>query len=392
MAHQATFRPKAKAKKLKPELCSIGYTVSDGTKKQMILEAEKLLRADGMSTMDFFKPDLAQIEKTPDLENDENQTGDQTLTIKEGSPAASARDAVLEGTDAADSDSVEHGYDIAQEIEDAVAALQPGQRYMRYNVPEDVYHASTGIGSSALREAFKSMAHYRTYCDDDKEISPQLQSIFNFGSAVHTFVLEPELYAERFAVVPSYIKSKASKDYKEWAAQIGDRIPLTAKENDNVSGIMKALLGSPKPAYLLNGGQSEVSFWYRDETNLILKARVDQWHDDGICVDLKTTKDAEPHAFAKTVRYDYRVQSALYKLVTGAADFVFVGVDKTAPYAHSMARVPAEIEELTRREMRAVVNQIAECMFTENWPSYDVDTIHEAEVWPSDIKKLEETQ
>jgi hypothetical protein len=49
-------------------------------------------------------------------------------------------------------------------------------------------------------------------------------------------------------------------------------------------------------------------------------------------VDLKTTRAESPHAFAKIVKYEYAVQDAHYRLVTGMQEFVFAGVSKVAPH------------------------------------------------------------
>ena len=42
-----------------------------------------------------------------------------------------------------------------------ISALDVGESLRLESVPEDVYHASEGFGSTAIREANKSLAHLR---------------------------------------------------------------------------------------------------------------------------------------------------------------------------------------------------------------------------------------
>jgi hypothetical protein len=92
-------------------------------------------------------------------------------------------------------------------------------------------------------------------------------------------------------------------------------------------------------------------------------------------VDLKTTTDASPAAFARSVAtFRYHVQASHYLSgLHGAERFVFIAVEKTAPYAVAVYELDAAAmaagDELRQRDMR----MIADCRATGEWPGYSDD-------------------
>jgi hypothetical protein len=71
---------------------------------------------------------------------------------------------------------------------------------------------------------------------------------------------------------------------------------------------------------------------------MLLKGRVDivaiDQHGATTIADVKTTEDASIEAFSKTIaQYGYAQQAAYYMDLLGASHFVFIAVEKTAPYA-----------------------------------------------------------
>jgi exodeoxyribonuclease VIII len=92
-------------------------------------------------------------------------------------------------------------------------------------------------------------------------------------------------------------------------------------------------------------------------------------------VDLKTTTDASPAGFAKSVAtFRYHVQASHYLAgLHGAERFVFIAVEKTAPYAVAVYELDAAAlaagEQLRQRDIRV----IADCQATKEWPGYGDD-------------------
>ena len=60
-------------------------------------------------------------------------------------------------------------YTTTQALHAAIGSLGSGERLAVSGVPESVYHASGGIGSTLMRAAMKSMAHYKYELDRERE-------------------------------------------------------------------------------------------------------------------------------------------------------------------------------------------------------------------------------
>ena len=104
-----------------------------------------------------------------------------------------------------------------------------------------------------------------------------------------------------------------------------------------------AVHGHPTAGALLQSGQAEQSFWWDDiATDMRCKCRPD-WFDGTTIVDLKTCQDASPAGFARAVaQWSYQVQAAHYLCGTLAKRFIFVAVEKTAPYAIGVYELDTE--------------------------------------------------
>jgi hypothetical protein len=131
----------------------------------------------------------------------------------------------------------------------------------------------------------------------------------------------------------------------------------------------------PAAAALLAQGKAEQSFWWDDATTgLRCKCRPD-WYYGTTVVDLKTTTDASPSGFARSIAtFRYHVQASHYLTgLHGAERFVFIAVEKTAPYAVAVYELDAAAlaagDELRQRDMRV----IADCQATKEWPGYGDD-------------------
>jgi exodeoxyribonuclease VIII len=92
--------------------------------------------------------------------------------------------------------------------------------------------------------------------------------------------------------------------------------------------------------------------------------------------DLKTTEDASPAAFARSVAtYRYHVQAAFYLDGLRACDaqidaFAFVAVEKTPPYLVAVYSADEICLARGREEYRADLLTFAECLRTDCWPGY----------------------
>ena len=137
-----------------------------------------------------------------------------------------------------------------------------------------------------------------------------------------------------------------------------------------------SVFAHPAAAELLSAGAAELSFWWDDqETGLRCKCRPD-WMQGQTIVDLKTTQDSSPEAFAKScAQFSYHIQQAHYLKGLEASqppadDFVFIAVSSAFPYLTGVYRLDdaATIggENLRARMMR----KLKRCKDTDHWPGH----------------------
>lgn len=171
-----------------------------------------------------------------------------------------------------------------------------------------------------------------------------------------------------------------------YAAEIGDREILTDEDLAQAEAVRASVMAHPVAGKLLapGSGVPELScYWTDPETGVECRCRPDWWRHDGIIVDLKTCLDASPEGFQKSIfSWRYHVQHAFYMdgikaaLEQGGGEmpapkaFVFVAVEKTAPYAVGVYALDAESVAIGRRDYREDLATFAECQRTGEWPAY----------------------
>lgn len=169
----------------------------------------------------------------------------------------------------------------------------------------------------------------------------------------------------------------------EWHRNNGHRTILKDEEFQQVAAMRDAVMAHPMAARLLNpeSGLPEQSvYWVDAITGELCRCRPDWWHQDArgdILVDLKTTEDASPEGFARSVaKWRYHVQAAMYSDGVEAATgrkpraFVFIAVEKKAPHAVGVYALDAASIDAGRVEYRADLSRYAECRATGVWPGY----------------------
>ena len=171
----------------------------------------------------------------------------------------------------------------------------------------NAYHAHPAISKSHLDQVARSPLHYwAAFLDparQQREATPAMQ----IGSAVHTHVLELDQWDARYVTAPEGIDRRTKVGKAEWevftTASTG-RTVLTKADADLVMRMGRSVFGHPAAAMLLNmPGKAETTHMWTDAaTGLQCKCRPDWLTDDGrLIVDLKTTENASPREFARSI-------------------------------------------------------------------------------------------
>ena len=175
----------------------------------------------------------------------------------------------------------------------------------------------------------------------------------------------------------------------EWMSNNGHRQVLDEEQWKHLHGMRDAVMAHPYAAKLLAmPGTTEHSFYWIDErTGLLMRCRPDRRTDTGIIIDLKSTDDASPEEFARSIaNYRYHVQEPFYVDGTNAAIeqagldmpksrfMVFIAVEKKPPYAVGVYKLDPESVEIGRMEYREDMTKLASAIATDEWPGYG-DTV-----------------
>lgn len=251
-----------------------------------------------------------------------------------------------------------------------------------YNdLPADQYHADQAYSFSAIKQAMRSPAHLKAWLTAPPEQTPAMR----LGTLTHLAVLQPDLFGSTTAVAP--IVDRRTKEgksiWEQFQVQNTGKEIITNDEREQLTAMRDSVRIHPAASALLGEGTAEVSVFNQCvETGLPLKARMD-WVRENAIVDLKTTEDASPAGFAKSVsNYRYDLQAAHYRRMLklqgrGDLPFYLIAVEKEAPFAVAVYRLDEGDLTLADMQMQQQLRAIASCCEFNSWPAYsrEVETL-----------------
>lgn len=268
--------------------------------------------------------------------------------------------------------------------------MTPG---IHLNIANEDYHAGPGVSKTGLWTiATKTPAHYRFGERKDS-------AAFDLGTAAHLALLQPAEFEGQVVSGPEDRRGNKWKDAElQVAAQGG--ILLTAGDYDKALRIRDSGERNAALRDLRRGALIEASGYAIDhETGMLCRCRPDAYSPQADAIlDLKTTTDGGREAFSRAAaNYGYHMQEAFYtdtwraaglfqqtatKRFVGRVDaFIFVVIEKTAPFLVSCYELsPAAVDE-GREQYRRALRTYAACAALENvggdpadaWPGYPED-------------------
>jgi exodeoxyribonuclease VIII len=249
------------------------------------------------------------------------------------------------------------------------------------DVPRADYDAIEAINFSTIKHAARSLAHYRHSLDNPTSQTPAMA----LGQAVHLAVFEPAEFRGSVIVEPD-VDGRTKEGKAARAAFAAASAGKTVIQHDDVHTInsMASAIqahGTAATLLALPRRNEATAVWTDPATGLLCKARMDAWIDDGIVCDLKTTQDARPSAFSRTIaQYQYHLQAAIYleairRTLGIEASFVWIAVESSAP--HGVAVYEAAPDTLGEGEhIRAqLMAAVASARKTGKYPGYQDNVI-----------------
>lgn len=246
-------------------------------------------------------------------------------------------------------------------------------------MPAETYFAIEAMSQSGAKAMLRSPMHFRFQRDNPREPTPAMR----FGTAVHTGVLEPERFDAEVVAIPAIDRrtkyGKAAFDV--FMATADGKLALPQADFDRCRRVIDAVHRHPMARELLAGAEIETSlFWIDNRYKVPCKARVDARHHGGL-IDLKTTQDASPHEWPRTVAsWGYEVQAAAYfdgcehLLDATPAFFVHIAVESEPPHGVACYALQGDAIGVGRARWNMALERYAKCQESGYWPGY-VDTI-----------------
>jgi hypothetical protein len=273
------------------------------------------------------------------------------------------------------------------------------------------------INKSGLDQMARTPRHFwAKFLSPDRE--PEKPSdAFRLGHAIHAAALEPKKFAEKFRVAPDpkdYPNALVTADdyknacksaglpvsgsrevlkarllenkievqfFEEIEKELSQFEILSVKEMRVCLAIAKNMQSSAAAQILFSTGTPEaVMIWIDPETGLKCKARADwlTFGENSYIFDLKSTQDASPDAFSRSIfNYGYHRQAAWYLdgflHASGGqtpAGFIFGAWETFFPFEVAYHLADEAMIERGREENRKYLNLYAECRRNNEWPGY----------------------
>lgn len=219
---------------------------------------------------------------------------------------------------------------------------------------EKEYNEHPGVRRSDLWKISDSPEKYLWAINHPIEPTPAM----TFGAATHKFILEPDGFADEYAVAPTDIdrRTKTGKEiWDQFCTKNADKTIISADEYKTMNDMRSVLMRSPMGYELIYGkGKTEIPFFWKDkDTDELCKVKLDRLVRISrryVVIDYKTAQSARTDEFVHSmIKLGYHVQAAMYtegvmksKRLKYRPDFAFVVQEKKEPYSVNVVYVAAD--------------------------------------------------
>ncbi len=261
------------------------------------------------------------------------------------------------------------------------------------DMPMEEYLSLPLVSSSALTIIQQRPPAYLKWALHNKD-SGETTAAKSMGSLAHTAILEPDLLEATYIVEPDpdpevfttstgkpSSNPRATGAWKEIIAglEASGKTVVTADEWASALEMRDALWRNKRARQLLQAtGPVEISgIVVEPETGVPCKIRPDKLVPAiGANVNLKTTDNAHPTAFSRSVysfRYDRSM--AFYKIMLDALGFehrrpIIIAAETNGPKLVAVRELDEGTMYAGEEQARALLRKIARCFDRDEWPGY----------------------
>lgn len=228
---------------------------------------------------------------------------------------------------------------------------------------------SLRLSFTSLSKLDKSPRHFRDFFTTEFNETPAMR----VGSLVHTLILEPELFTERYIIAPKIDKrTKVGKEaYNAFILASEGKTVITESEYEQALVYVQGVKECKAARWLLRAAEKveqKLSFQHK---GLTIRGIRDLEHPDFVA-DLKTTADASPKAFYWSVKkYLYNMQAAIYTYNCNRPYYI-IAVEKSGQCA--VYSLTEETIQEGRNKFEELVKKYRSCRLSGAWnESYGYD-------------------
>lgn len=257
------------------------------------------------------------------------------------------------------------------------------------NLPSQDYHTDLAVQScSLLKPMLISPAHYRAQFFETHASTKAK----DFGTLIHTLVLEPQTFASRYAVYAG-VKDGRDPEFKAFTkAHAGQTVIDDVALQDAkrmCEKILERRFRGRRFADFLAEGEKEATIYYTDpSTGVRCRVRVDLLHPEFV-FDLKTALSViQAEWLRQAVSLHYDLQSYMYSLAVclfagheKPLPFVFIAAENTAPYSVSAFTAGESFLSRGGRKYQEALSAYAACSQVNHWPDLGEEATVELEHW-----------
>jgi len=271
------------------------------------------------------------------------------------------------------------------------------------------------LSPTSLITLFKSPKHFYSYhVLNERKPSKAMEA----GRIIHKAVLEPDTFAESYAVIDDKEKyictvedlkkeitlagakpisgnksdfinqlKEIKPDAKIWDLYISEieksgKEIVTQDQWRSCQRIIEEINKHPWLSKAISGGHKEQPAWFEHETGVHITMRMDYYHPAmgaqkrPVVIDLKKVNNSEPRYFSKQI-FDngLYIQAAVYvdciKKITGVEPlYAWACVEDSPPYSVEVYAADFGMLEAGRAVYNKMIIKYLECKASNKWPGY----------------------
>ena len=258
------------------------------------------------------------------------------------------------------------------------------------NLSNEDYHGDKGsLSRSSIKDFARNPYYYHAMHLNPNRPKKLATNEMILGSAFHTLVLEPHLFDKEYIVEPEKVllKNTDRKTYDDYKARCeaiekSKLTVLTYEELTTLNAMLNALERDERVMALLNDGEIEKSFFWKDEgSGLMVKARPDILQSNMI-IDLKTIADASPDSFQRDMASGwYHVQGAMIRDAVRTLEgrdvstVINICVEKKYPYCVGIYMIEEEALDAGESKYKDLLLRMKSCIVENKFSDYEVRSI-----------------